>query len=161
MKGAVEQAKPWTERHVAEVKAALYRLAAEEVVTGSQGRAKDILGLAFKPESTESASRFLMRLWLIDPNRSEEDRQSILRRVRDRAEGREVVEVETFYRVKLANGRYEANDDDAPRGVSVEDAWRSAERDRAVSVMACEPGSRVVKVTLTRRRIVSVTKGGK
>lgn len=158
MKGAVEEVKPWTEKHVHEAKAALYRLTAEDAASGDSERARGTASAVTWKSSTATLGGFVDALMRIE--KPHVDAARILRTVRDRAEGREVVTIETFWRVGLANGRYEANDDDGPPGVSVEDAWRCAERHHAVSVMACEPGSRVVRVTLTRRRIVRATKGG-
>jgi hypothetical protein len=150
--------KPWTRRHVEESDAAFYRLASEATVRGDAGSAAcfaDCVRLSAAAASEWLFAEALARLLV-----THRDAAKILRMVRARAEGREVVTVEVFWRVRLADGRYmPKHGGDSPCRAPTE-AW-SGPRQHAETARVVEgPGARVVRVTLTRRRIVRAPKGG-
>ena len=160
MKGAIDHGLPWTPRHVQEANAACYRLAAEASARGDAGIARRFADSVWGASATSAGSFVALLALLLDPRI---DAGKILRTVRARAEGREGREEETVekrWRVRLANGHYKAPSDDMPSGVHIDQAWHSTERHLAVGVADATPGARVVRVTLTRRRILPAPKGG-
>lgn len=92
-----DEKKPWTEKHVNEAKAALYRLAAEDAARGNSERAHLISAAVTWTSSTATLGGFVAELARFLDRRV--DAARILATVRARAEGREVVTVETFWRV--------------------------------------------------------------
>ena len=160
-----ENVKPseWTYRHVNEATAELLRLVADCAATGDPRSALTrVAHAAFHPATTANVGSFrkaLVRLF----NARYVDFDRIIRTVRARADGREVVEVETFYRVKLVDGRYERNRAPGQACVGCDDAQRFEHRADADANATHWPRSfvaRVVRVTLTHRRIVRVAKEG-
>ena len=91
------------------------------------------------------------------------EREAEIARLRARAEGREVVEVETFYRVRHVDGLYEPRVGLAEEHVEADDAWRTDDIDWARRLAGwANDGAHVVRVTvtltITRRRIVRAEK---
>jgi hypothetical protein len=150
-------AKLWTAKHVNEAKAALYRLAAEAIAKGDSDRARDLGLLAAERWPTESENGFITAL--IPHTTLARDAVRIRRTVRARADGREVETVEVFWRVKLASGAYADTDPD--NDSSTADAKTSTthfeqrfQADIEKKGWPPSKGVRVVRVTLTRRRIL-------
>ncbi len=147
--------QPWTAKHVNEAKAALYRLGADYAAKGQHADAFSCVHVIGEQEATATYRGFVTALGFV--RRIYATR--ILRTVCARAEGREVVENETFFRVRFADGRYvpENVDDDSSDAVAA-DAKRCVDRMHATEV-AYRAGA-PVRVTLTRRRILKAKKGG-
>ena len=151
-------ANTWTERHADEAKAALLRLAADALSAGDLASARAICLTASREDATTSIGAFVAALALhLDPR---VDAAKLLATARARAEGREVVETEVFWRVRFADGSYIQTLGGTPiRFAKCEDA-------NAAASNATKQGDlRVVRVTLTRRRILpkkpsTKTKGG-
>lgn len=121
---------------------------AAEVVDGDVG------------DTTEERFRELVNRYTHAPP-DEIDRE--VRRVRARADGREVETVEVFWRVKLASGAYADTDPD--NDSSTADAKTSTthfeqrfQADIEKKGWPPSKGARVVRVTLTRRRILCAEK---
>ena len=159
MKAAVAQAKPWTKKHVIEACNAVSRAADDVARSGDIDRAASIWGAILWSAANEDHLRD--GLAEAFPN----DWPCVDRevcRVRDRAEGREVVEVEVevedFYRVKLPDGRYTPNAAVFTPASSRRGAARFRHRGDAANEAKCWTGARVVRVTLTRRRITRAEK---
>ena len=157
MKAAVAQAKPWTEKHVAEARAVFCDAAKASILRGSDSGARAFdgafgIGKSFASSSEEWFRRYLNYL---DGFGQTSAIDAAVRRVRARAEGREVVVVETFYRVRHVDGLYEPRVGLAEERVEVADAWRTDDIDWARRLAGwANDGAHVVRVTLTRWRIV-------
>ncbi len=136
-------ARTWTIGHAHQAKAALGRLAAEADAEGKDDLAASIRYTLRTDDHTASIGAFVAALALhVDPR---VDVERVLSRVCARAEGREVVEVETHWRVRRRD---------------VPDLHYGKDEVHARRIAALMPGRRVVRVTLTRRRILKAKKGG-
>ena len=158
MKAAVAQAKPWTEKHVAEARAVFCDAAKASILRGSDSATRALDGARGAEASSVAASSeewFRLYLSYLDGFGQTSAIDAAVRRVRARAEGREVVEVETFYRVRHVDGLYEPRVGLAEERVEVADAWRTDDIDWARRLAGwANDGAHVVRVTLTRWRIV-------
>lgn len=150
--------KPWTEKHVAEARAVFCDAAKKSIVRGSDSGTRALDGARFG--SVGPASEYWLRRYLsyLDGFGQNAAIDAAVRRVRARAEGCEVVEVEVFWRVKLADGRYQ-RDGENSIGAGPAKVAQRFEREATADANATTHwppsfGSRVVRVTLTRRRIV-------
>ena len=131
---------PWGVKHQAETRAALLRIAADLGVTGEKNRAWELAHFA-NSWHFDSEAEFREKLAAL-PNLD-----SMVRKIRARAEGREVVTVSQCFHVKLADGSYIAI-----KGVPyIRHFWK---REEAEEIATMREGARVVHVTLKRMRIL-------
>lgn len=130
---SAKEIKPWTEKHVAEAKAALYRLAADAAARGATSLSLTWAGRAIYGTDTAREADFLRAL------HPAADFARILRTVRARAEGREVIEVSTklFVRFVDVYPDEETDDEEYARARCVE-----------------YPGAYLVRFTLKRTRFL-------
>lgn len=146
--------KPWTEKHVNEAKAALFRLAAEAIAKGDALKAmmaKSLAdGIADVTASEVNLAAELRHILALDASVV----AKILRTVRARAEGREVVTVKKFYRLRLPSGCYTPRNDMDMSDTDPDTAARFDDLGSAETEAKCWHNVRIVPVTLTRRRIV-------
>lgn len=155
------QAKPWTERHIAEARAVFCDAAKTSILRGSDNDTRALDGARLVSPAPSSEAWFRDYLSYVDGFGQNSAIDAAVRRVRARAEGREVVEVETRWRVRHVDGLYEPRpglgEDEVEEHAEADDAWWTDDHDTARDIAECaNDGARVVKVTLTRRRRVRV-----
>ena len=133
----------WTEKHVIEATAVLWRMAANLVCNksflaeGHDAAARDAIP---RWAATEAGFIECATFYIGAPAAS-----GLADRVRARAEGREEVADETFWRVRFQDGR--------PATIGGTSDVKFSRREEADDVATRALGARVVHVTLTRRRI--------
>jgi hypothetical protein len=139
----------WTEAHVNQAKSAFYRLAADYAVQGDHVDAFSCVCAVGEQETTATRHGFVSTLGFV----RRIDAARILRRVCARAEGREVVEVETRWMVAFMN-------DTGERVRAWPAALGGPQNDRAgalevvrTSVDRGLKDARVLRRVITRRRI--------
>ncbi len=142
---------PWTPDHERAAVRCCYEVAARLLASpGAMHLARRLTPQA----AATSISQDALETALLFAGLTAAEVQREVRRVRARAEGRvSLDEPEVFWRVRLADGRYSVGPSGVPSS-EIWDAWPFAEHRGAVSEAKDYPGARVVRVTITRRRIL-------